>query len=198
MTTGFVIGNGESRKGIDLNLLKPYGPIFGCNALYRDFVPDALITVDEQMIKIIEEDNVASKCEVIKRVVKDNNDKIFESSRGVTIPDKYHGAAGPSALYIMCDRLLNLKQVYLVGFDITSKTGRVNNMYKNTRGYVSESAPATYTGNWIEKLGRIFLAYPHIIFKYTGDVVSRWNAIPNLIYTTYDMMFYVLKKEYRG
>ena len=42
----FCIGNGESRKDFDLNKLKPQGKIYGCNALYRDFTPDVLISVD--------------------------------------------------------------------------------------------------------------------------------------------------------
>jgi hypothetical protein len=42
----FLIGNGESRKGFDLKKLKPYGKVYGCNAIYRDFVPDVLVSVD--------------------------------------------------------------------------------------------------------------------------------------------------------
>ena len=42
----FCIGNGESRKGFDLNKLKPFGKIYGCNALYREFSPDVLVSVD--------------------------------------------------------------------------------------------------------------------------------------------------------
>ena len=42
----FVIGNGNSRKNINLNTLKEYGKIIGCNALYRDFTPDHLFTND--------------------------------------------------------------------------------------------------------------------------------------------------------
>jgi len=42
----FCIGNGESRKGFDLETLRPKGKIYGCNALYRDFTPDVLIGVD--------------------------------------------------------------------------------------------------------------------------------------------------------
>jgi len=46
MSKVFLIGNGESRKGFDLNILKSHGKIYGCNALYRDFTPDVLIAVD--------------------------------------------------------------------------------------------------------------------------------------------------------
>ena len=45
----FAIGNGESRKPIDLNELRPHGIIYGCNGLYRDFQPDALVCVDPRM-----------------------------------------------------------------------------------------------------------------------------------------------------
>jgi hypothetical protein len=46
----FVIGNGESRKKIDLAELNKYGKIYGCNALYRDYTPDALICIDDRMM----------------------------------------------------------------------------------------------------------------------------------------------------
>ena len=52
----YIIGNGPSRKGFDLNLLKPTGQVYGCNALYRDFVPDYLFSVDAKMTQEI------SKC----------------------------------------------------------------------------------------------------------------------------------------
>ena len=42
----FCIGNGESRKNFDLETLRPYGKIYGCNGLYRDFTPDILLAMD--------------------------------------------------------------------------------------------------------------------------------------------------------
>ncbi len=42
----FLIGNGESRKDFDLNLLKEKGLIVGCNAIYRDIKPDILTCMD--------------------------------------------------------------------------------------------------------------------------------------------------------
>ena len=43
MTAAFVLGNGVSRQSVDLNQLKPLGTTYGCNAIYREFVPDVLI-----------------------------------------------------------------------------------------------------------------------------------------------------------
>tara|TARA_E500000318_G_C3534190_1_gene201871 strand:- start:405 stop:1247 length:843 start_codon:yes stop_codon:yes gene_type:complete len=46
----FCIGNGESRSPIDLIRLRPHGKIYGCNGLYRDFIPDVLTAVDGPMM----------------------------------------------------------------------------------------------------------------------------------------------------
>ena len=46
----FCLGNGESRKDVNLDALKPHGKIYGCNALYRDFTPDVLVAVDQGII----------------------------------------------------------------------------------------------------------------------------------------------------
>ena len=46
----FLIGNGTSREGLDLELFRNKGTIIGCNALHRDFTPDTLMAVDQKMI----------------------------------------------------------------------------------------------------------------------------------------------------
>ena len=46
----FIIGNGESRIGLDLEELKDYGKIYGCNLLYEEFIPDVLIALDERIM----------------------------------------------------------------------------------------------------------------------------------------------------
>ena len=43
MNNLFCLGNGESRLEINLEDLRPHGKIYGCNALYRDFIPDVLV-----------------------------------------------------------------------------------------------------------------------------------------------------------
>ena len=57
----FCIGNGESRKGFDLEKLRPHGTIYGCNAIYRDFMPDVLIGVDHGIMHEIYHAGVAQK-----------------------------------------------------------------------------------------------------------------------------------------
>ena len=61
MTKVFCIGNGESRIGFDLNKLRKYGNIYGCNAIYRDFMPDVLTAVDQGIMHEIYHAGVAQK-----------------------------------------------------------------------------------------------------------------------------------------
>jgi hypothetical protein len=49
MDTAYIIGNGPSRKGLDLDTLD--GTTFGCNALFRDYSPDYLVSGDSSILK---------------------------------------------------------------------------------------------------------------------------------------------------
>jgi hypothetical protein len=53
MSRAFIIGNGKSRDGFDLEQLRKHGTIYGCNALYRDFEPDYLIAIDDAITEEI-------------------------------------------------------------------------------------------------------------------------------------------------
>ena len=57
----FCIGNGESRQGFDLDKLKPFGKIYGCNAIYRDYMPDVLTAVDHGIMHEIYHAGIAQK-----------------------------------------------------------------------------------------------------------------------------------------
>ena len=57
----FCIGNGESREGFDLEKLRPHGTIYGCNAIYRDFMPDVLTAVDQGIMHEVYHAGMAQK-----------------------------------------------------------------------------------------------------------------------------------------
>jgi len=62
-TRVFCIGNGESRRSLDLNGLKLHGKVYGCNALYRDFTPDVLTAVDNGIMHEIYQSGYCEKNE---------------------------------------------------------------------------------------------------------------------------------------
>ena len=49
MSKALVIGNGESRRGIDLEIYRTTHTLIGCNAIHRDLVVDHLICCDRRM-----------------------------------------------------------------------------------------------------------------------------------------------------
>jgi hypothetical protein len=61
MSNVFCIGNGTSRKNFNLEKLRPYGKIYGCNAIYRTFTPDVLTAVDHGIMHEIYHSNYCEK-----------------------------------------------------------------------------------------------------------------------------------------
>ena len=257
----FVLGNGESRKGIDLDALRTKGPVYGCNALYRDWAPDALVCVDGGMMHEVYESGYAlkNKCyfrswsrlpgemydmivegttwdeegftisnnkqgrkefvlngtdpkqlqRLFEHHVKLGSDKktieelLSKHHRWITwvdendevhlIPEEYGGwSAGPIAVRLALQNHDPL-DVFLIGFDLGSKTGAINNLYKGTDNYLSDSAAVTPATNWIDQHKQNFLDYPETRFWKVNSaplgtddtcvLVDEWNDIENLQYT---------------
>ena len=62
--TAFVLGNGESRRGILISDLKQHGTVFACNGVYRTERPDFLIAVDPKMLLEIAESDYVTQNKV--------------------------------------------------------------------------------------------------------------------------------------
>ena len=81
----FVLGNGESRKGIKIEDLKRHGTVFACNAVYRTETPDYLVAVDPKMITEIAESDYPTKHQVWS-----NFNAQYNKNQGLNIPlNKY-------------------------------------------------------------------------------------------------------------
>lgn len=144
----FVIGNGTSRKSIDLQQLKSQGTIYGCNAIYREFIPDYLIAVDTKMILELNKESVQHRCPVWtnpnKAFSKFNNFNFFSPSKG--------WSSGPTALHMASDH--SNDEIYILGFDykgLGEKSELVNNIYADTFNYKRSNERATYYGNWLKQ-----------------------------------------------
>lgn len=138
----FVLGNGRSRLALKLNLLKRYGKIFGCNALYREFDPDYLIAVDPKMIVEIEKSGYQRTHEVWT-----NPNQKYRNFHGFNyfIPS-LGWSSGPTALDFAVKK--GGTEIFIFGFDFVGCNGLLNNVYADTPNYRISSDPATYYGNW--------------------------------------------------
>ena len=155
MSTAFVVGNGTSRKPISLESLKQYGPIYACNAVYRDFRPDYLVAVDAKMVMEICKTGWQKHNKVYT-----NHNKQLNDVQGLNILNPSKGwSSGPTALDLASDH--GHDPIYLLGFDFKGTTGtgkgddKVNNLYAGTFNYKREHDPATYFGNWERQVGII-------------------------------------------
>jgi len=270
MTKVFCIGNGESRKNFNLDQLKPHGKIYGCNALYREYTPDVLVSVDhgimheiyqsgycytnetwfrdwtrvpehmyESMVYAglsqvdIEELNkwhiknenkktdekefvmhganlsglvtiLRQNKEKFERRISQNvlcvswvkdNDKAYNVMDVMPNNRDLGWAAGPTSGYIAVKKD-SPTDVYLLGHDLNSTTGTVNNLYKGTKYYVVPEHGPTPSVNWITQWKQLFNENKNINFYKVNsnlkgeDRVNRrvyeWEEVKNIHYITYE------------
>ena len=152
----FVLGNGTSRNFVDPAILKKFGPIYGCNALYRTFSPEYLIAVDAKMIVEINETGYQNKNQVWtnynKAYAKMENFNYFQPSKG--------WSSGPTALWLASEH--KHKRIYILGFDYKGTAdNKVNNIYADSRNYKKSKEVATYYGNWLRQTTSTIREHPH-------------------------------------
>ena len=169
----FVLGNGVSRKSINLNELKKHGTIYGCNALYREFIPDHLIAVDSKMILEIAQSNFQKHNNVWT-----NPNRLFKNIPDLNLFNPSKGwSSGPTALWLASQH--NHKHIYILGFDykgIGDDGTRFNNIYADTYNYKNSEDRATYHGNWLRQTATVVSDYPTI--RYTR-VIAPDNFCPS-------------------
>jgi len=167
MAAAFVLGNGVSRQAVDLIVLKTLGTVYGCNAIYREFVPDVLISTDTPISERIQSEGYSQKNVHYTR-------KPFPDSGARRIAQKYFGfSSGPVAVGQAA--LDGARAVYLVGFDMgPTRNGRFNNCYADTEFYKKSSANPTFTGNWVNQIKTITRDFPKTsFFRITGDTTAE-------------------------
>ena len=176
MTTAFVLGNGTSRKDIDLTRLKTLGKVYGCNALYRDFSPDVLIATDEGISTEIQASGYAKNNEFYTR-------KPVPDSGAKKITLNYGWSSGPIALSY-ASVPTNMKTIYILGFDFAGLDKKFNNVYADTKHYKKSTEPETYFGNWVDQTQTVIKQYPKInyirVTAENGVVPDKFKNIANL------------------
>lgn len=167
MAAAFVLGNGVSRQSVDLTVLKPLGTVYGCNAIYREFVPDVLISTDSPISERIQSEGYSqTQVHYTRKPLPDSGSR--------RIAQKYFGfSSGPVA--VAQAAIDGAVAIYLVGFDMgPTRNGRFNNCYADTEFYKKSSAVPTFTGNWVRQLQTIMKDYPRTsFFRVVGDTTAE-------------------------
>lgn len=179
MTAAFVLGNGISRQALDLNTLKPLGTVYGCNAIYREFEPDVLVSTDTPISERIQQEGYSQTHVHYTR-------KPLPESGARRIAQQYFGySSGPVA--VSQAAIDGATAVYLIGFDLgPTSTGRFNNCYADTEFYKKSSAVPTFTGNWVRQLRTIMKDFPQTsFFRIVGATTAEVRdimGVPNMVH----------------
>ena len=177
MSAAFVLGNGVSRLAVDLNQLNQHGRIYGCNALYREFTPDVLVSTDRGIAQTIQNSGYAQNNTMYTR-------KPLPGLGARTVPQSYFGfSSGPIAVGLAAiDKHL---AIYLIGFDMgPTATNKFNNVYADTEFYKKSSSLPTFTGNWSRQIVSICRDFSktsfHRVMGNTTAAIPEFANVDNL------------------
>tara|TARA_B100000212_G_C27366735_1_gene530662 strand:+ start:1303 stop:1905 length:603 start_codon:yes stop_codon:yes gene_type:complete len=182
-----VIGNGESRKGIDINELQ--SEKVGCNAIIRDFTVHHLVCCDKRMVVEAIKNKRISNQNIYTRSDWQNlfpNVKIvpelwYESEERIDQP--WHWGSGDYAV-LLASQITAHKQIHMIGFDLFSNNNKVNNIYKGTPNYNKEDSHAVDPSYWIYHLAKIFEKFDqkeYIVYSNMGDKMPEsWSSLGNV------------------
>lgn len=173
----FVLGNGISRRPIDIDLLKTRGAVYACNAVYRTHAVTALVATDRGIATEIQ----ASGYPAHNRFYTRRPDPATGALR---VPQEWFGfSSGPIALAIACAD--GHHSIYLLGFDLgPDEQGRFNNVYAGSEHYKAQGSGPTYSGNWVKQIIKIAQANPGVgmirVHGSTTAAVPEFDRVSNL------------------
>jgi hypothetical protein len=176
MSAAFILGNGKSRLAVDLERLAEIGTVYGCNGLYRDFIPHVLVATDRAIADHIQESGYSAKHRFHTR-------KPIESLGGRTLIKEYKGfSSGPNAAALAL--VDGHSDIYLIGMDLGTTNGMFNNIYAGTQFYKDDMSPPTFPGNWINQVVKLTEDFESRQFwRVEGPesaFVPQFNKIPNM------------------
>jgi hypothetical protein len=163
-----LLGNGESRAGIDLNKINMYK--IGCNAIYRDYHVDSLVCVDRRMV--IEACEAGYTGNVYTRTnwqsyfvnkypnVQPVPDLPYQGTQRQDEP--IHWGSGNFAQLIACQT--HHKVIYVLGFDlygVGDKNLLHNNVYKGTENYNKVNHRAVDPRYWVIHFAKLCEIYKY-------------------------------------
>jgi len=171
----YCIGNGPSRKGFDLNKLKATGQTYGCNALYRDFVPDFIFSVDTKMTLKMCEDKVYEKCIHYAPALEVN--RPYSKNKLHLTPNNPHWISGNQAFWTAA--VHGHKNIYLIGFDFREYgKDQLNNIYQDTENYGKRHSDIIFEV-WLTQFRQIQKMRPYCNWVVVHDDPPEYLKVSN-------------------
>ena len=162
MNTACIIGNGPSRLNFSLETIGSKMTTYGCNALYRDYMPNYLVSMDYDMVKEILNNKVHHKITFYTQ--HDNRiDELAKSGEPINFFWGFRETndSGNSALKLALTNKHDV--VYMIGFDYATTPSVLPNVYVGTQNYVKNHVwPAANMRDteWAKRLRKILKEHP--------------------------------------
>lgn len=179
-----IVGNGMSRTGYDLNKFARKIPVWGCNALYREWTPDYLVMVDDGIMREVGKSEFPQD-----RIVVPPYDERWEPKEANEYRPRMN--AGMAAMNEAIKR--GNKFLFCLGFDflIIEEAQSVSNIYDGTLNYGPETrAQKADTPNRISFLKWFMSKHQDVLFEFvypSNTIVHtlfekniRWASYPQL------------------
>ena len=100
-------------------------------------------------------------------------------------------SAGTTALHLACqgEPRARVKEVYMLGFDLSSYDEPLNNIYKGSDNYLPSDAKGFNTVNWLNQMQTVFTEFKDITFYWVAPIhrkgeVTGVSKINNVRYLT--------------
>jgi hypothetical protein len=179
-----IIGNGPSRLNFDLDRINETMYTYGCNALYRDFMPNYLIAMDDQLVREILANKIQHKTNFYTQekhkfdhMTVDVNEKINWLK-----PLDKRLDSGNSALEVALNHAYDI--IYIIGFDYNTEDHKLDNVYKGTTHYARNSHnyhAKEMASEWKQRLRNLIREFPNTkIIRVNGS-----NTCVNIDQTNY-------------
>ena len=92
-------------------------------------------------------------------------------------------------MYIACKKE-KPETCYLLGMDMYSTSDFINNLYKNSYGYLQDKESAVTPQNWVIQMGRVMVRFKDIQFikvnpegnSQVSQRMPQWDSLPNVSY----------------
>lgn len=151
-----IIGNGESRKNINVDKIS--GMKVGCNAIYLYHNVDLICAMDKfWKDKIVKESTIPLLSRNINNAFQTTlqiYDKVWKNTNC-----PYRGyCSGTTALDYICYTFKD--DIYLIGFDFDYTGNTVNHIYKDTAFHPKSDRPAQNENIFLQETKQIVKRYP--------------------------------------
>lgn len=203
-STSFVVGNGESRAGFNLNRLNNHRT-WACNLSALEFNSLNAVAADRYIVDSLIKQQYTGT--VWTRV---DNRRFYNTVENINyfpgLPyqgdHKYdqqiHWGSGLNAAMMACAE--DKKTVCFLGFDLygtVTDPAKINNIYKNQDGYSDANSRAVDPRHWIYQFEQLFKLYPQTSFVFIKRLDyprANWDEYPNVYFDTYENLHYYLNE----